>query len=211
MKSSLLVWEAGLCNMYCRALNFKPFYFKNYCFLRPWPPRTSWLCEHFRGWSILLAMPWCPPRPGQHQYAKIELIRNCLPWETWFMKSSLLGLCNTAVHGLTVPRDFAWIFAYWECHDLWRSSLEVSPFSKSKSLHKNCVKLPKIGRVFVQVLNEFLHILKTSMDDHVFKQFMDEFLLFWPLKTLWQLLWTSSEVVLSMEVFRMYKNAADFW
>ena len=156
-------------------------------------------------------MPWCPPRPGQPQYAKIELIRNCLPWETWFMKSSLLGLCNTAVHGLTVPRDFAWIFAYWECHDLWRSSLEVSAFSKSKSLHKNCVKLPKIGRVFVQVLNEFLYILKTSMDDHVFKQFMGEFLLFWPLKTLWQLLWTSSEVVLSMEIFRLYKNAAYFW
>ena len=40
------------------------------------------------------------------------------------------------------------------------------------------MKLPKIGRVFVQVLNEFLYILKTSRDDHVFKQFKDEFLLF---------------------------------
>ena len=79
-------------------------------------------------------------------------------------------------------------------------SLEAGTFSKSKNLYKNSAKLPKIGRVFVQVLNEFLHILKTSMDDHVFKQFMYEFLLFWPLKTLWQLPFLASEDIMAASV-----------
>ena len=69
-------------------------------------------------------MPWCPRRSGQPQNAKIEQIRDRLPWDTRFMKSSLLGWeaapSNIAIRwsSIAVSSNFCNIFPLWDCPDL---------------------------------------------------------------------------------------------
>ena len=112
----------------------------DFCVLRlPWPPRMWALAYRRMPSGAMLPRPYrltsslgpvgvgdrhspiwqCshPRRSGQPQNAKIKQIRDYLPWETQFMKSSLLGceavLCNTGVHAIYNRTNFCVLRLPW--------------------------------------------------------------------------------------------------